>query len=500
MTDSEDSLPNILLVVWDACRYDYAFEHASFLQELASSNVKFENAVAPSPWSLPSHASIFSGRHPHEHGSCQFGESVETPVVETLSGRGYETYGVSANGFASQRTGFDESFDTFRYTGGRDRYIDGMDVSGRAQKLLRDDETSHADAFVHTLRRIPRQDHPIKSLANLATVGLGELATTSESLQRLPHPVFAPTSDYSYTPKKNTQMIKAILEGHDTEQPFFLFTNYMDTHRCYKPDSNLQEKHLGQTLSYSELVRLNEEVAAPFSFESRKAHDTLHEADVEDIRGLYVGEVETVDRHLQKIHETLEDEGLLEETVVVVTADHGENLGETDKMGRVRMGHEASVSDAVLHVPLVVAHPELEAVTIEDEFSLERLSELFTGLSDVAHPSDAIHSAIPDCAVSQYPATGGKDDTFEKYPEVPEETVRHRSSEHSAVAYGDGWRVIVESTGECWAFKNGERMALAEAPDKLVSQADDHLENLLELSADELSDSQVSQLEALGYI
>jgi predicted AlkP superfamily pyrophosphatase or phosphodiesterase len=49
MTDSEDSLPNILLVVWDACRYDYAFEHASFLQELASSNVNFENAVAPSP-------------------------------------------------------------------------------------------------------------------------------------------------------------------------------------------------------------------------------------------------------------------------------------------------------------------------------------------------------------------------------------------------------------------------------------------------------------------
>ena len=127
--------PNILLVVWDACRYDYAVEHASFLNELASSNLSFENAVAPSPWSLPSHASIFTGEYPHEHGSNRFGDSVDTPLVTELSDRGYTTYGVSANGFASQRTGFHEEFDEFRYTGGRDPYADGMDVSGTAQNV-----------------------------------------------------------------------------------------------------------------------------------------------------------------------------------------------------------------------------------------------------------------------------------------------------------------------------------------------------------------------------
>jgi arylsulfatase A-like enzyme len=501
-TDEADVPPNILFVVWDACRYDYAVEHASFLNELGSSNLWFENAIAPSPWSLPSHASIFTGAYPHEHGSNRFGDAIDTPLVRELSSWGYKTYGVSANGFASQRTGFHEDFDEFRYTGGRDLFIEGMDVSGISQEVLRDEGTSQKDALVHVLKQIPRQGYPLKSLANLAAVSTGELAAKFESLQRVPHPAFAPTSDYSYTPEKNTQKIQTILQNHSAEDPFFLFTNYMDTHRCYKPNDELQEKHIGRTLGYEELVRLNEDVAAPWEFESKKVCDELDESDVEDVRGLYAGEVETVDRHLQKLYQTLETQGLLDNTLIIITADHGENLGETDELGRRRMGHEASVSDAVLRVPLVVAHPELNAATISDEIPLKSLYDICSAITrstDISKNA-VLKSVTENAAVSEYPATGGADETVEKYPEVPKPVVEHRSLEDSVVAYDGSWKIVEESTGSGWYFQDGSRVKESEAPPSLVSLITECLESLADSSDTKLTDDQISHLESLGYI
>jgi len=504
MVDDEcTNPPNILLVVWDACRFDYAVEHAEFLNELASSNIWFENAIAPSPWSLPSHASIFSGKLPHQHGSTKFGDSIETPLVQELSAHGYDTYGVSANGFASQRTGFHRKFDQFRYTGGRDPFVEGLDVSGRSQDVLQQGDTSHRDALLQILQEIPRHKHPLKSVFNLLGVACGEISNKYEALQNIRHPVFAPTSDYSYNPQNNTDMIESMIRNQPSEDLFFLFTNYMDTHRCYKPSPELQKKHLGRTLEYDELVRLNEEIASPMEFETKKSTGELNEVDIQTIRSLYAGEVETADEHLSEIFYLLDRENLRQNTIVIVTADHGENLGETDEMGRRRMGHESSVSDAVLRVPLVIAHPKLDAVTIEEEVSLDFLYDFFLSVADGETPLEkTVRNAIPDtAAVSQYPATGGEDETLEKYPEVSKEVSRHRSLEDSAVAYDDGWKVVAESESGKWAFEKGTSVDIDNAPHELVEETADLLELLVgSTSSRELNEEKVSQLEDLGYI
>lgn len=501
--DERTNPPNILLVVWDACRFDYALEHAKFLNELASSNISFENAIAPSPWSLPSHASIFSGKLPHQHGSTKFGDSIETPLVQELSSHGYDTFGVSANGFASQRTGFHRKFDQFRYTGGRDPFVEGLDVSGKSQDVLRQGDASHRDALLQILQEIPRHKHPLKSVLNLLGVACGEISNKYEVLQNIRHPVFAPTSDYSYNPQNNTDMIGSLLQNQPADDPFFLFTNYMDTHRCYKPNPEIQKKHLGRTLKYDELVRLNEEIASPMEFETKKSTNDLNEDDIQTIRGLYAGEVETADKHLSKIVNLLESENLRQDTIVIVTADHGENLGEIDEMGRRRIGHEASVSDAVLRVPLVISHPKLDAVTIEEEVSLDFLYDLFLSVADGEMPlENTVRNAISDtAAVSQYPATGGGDETFEKYPEVSEEVIRHRSLEDSAVAYDDEWKVVAESESGKWAFERGSSVDVDNAPHELVEETADLLELLVgSASPHELNEEKVSQLEDLGYI
>lgn len=495
--------PNILLILWDACRFDYAVEHAEVLSGLAESNIWFERAIAPSPWSLPSHASIFTGEYPHEHGCHRLDGSIDTDLVQRLSERGYRTVGISANGFASQRTGFHEGFDEFYYTGGRERYPEGMDVSGFAQRNLRADDSSRLGVLGQTVKELAKHPYPVKSTVNLLSVGCGELADTYEVLQRIPHPVFSPDSGYCYAPERNTGKLESVLH-RDQSSPFFVFMNYMDTHRPYKPRSDLQEKHLGTSLSFKELRRVNERVAYPWEFIDALENGELDEDDVQTVRRLYAGEVETVDEHLGRIRVLLEDAGLLEDTILIVTSDHGENLGEVDERGWRRMGHEASVSEAVLHVPLLVAHPGLDGRTVHDPVSLKDLYELVLNGADelVETGGESIPGLLPfeGVVASQYPATGGQK-FFTRHPEVSAETIKHRVSEHTAVAYDEVWKVIAESTGERWAGEDGGERQYGEAPELLVETVEGHLARLEETGhGGTLSQEDISQLEALGYL
>lgn len=127
--------PNVLLLVWDACRTDY-LHHAKTFGELASDGIAFKAATAPSRWSLPSHASIFHGSLPSSHGICNRHDHVfaENPLVTALNDEGYYTAGVSANFFASAAFDFDREFDQFTYTRRNtdDQGIDIGDATNRA--------------------------------------------------------------------------------------------------------------------------------------------------------------------------------------------------------------------------------------------------------------------------------------------------------------------------------------------------------------------------------
>ena len=500
MTDTTDTPPNILCIVWDACRADYAAAHTSNLDELAGENVLFEDAVAPAPWSLPSHASMLSGRSPAEHGSCRVGDSMGCRTAELLSDRGYTCYGVSANGFASQRTGFDESFDEFFYTGGRDLYPEGIDVSGRAQGIMRAEGKGHSDALWEILRSIPANEHSLKSLVNLFAVGCGELALSVEGLQRIPHPWFAPDSGYCYDPTQNTDRLERLLA--DEDGPFFVFMNYMDTHRPYKPSEDRQRSRLGETLSRRELRRLNESVAHPSKFLEAVETGELAEDDVETLRELYIAELERVDEELGEIRSVLERTGHREDTLVAVTSDHGENLGETDDMGHRRMGHEASVSDTVLSVPLVVAHPELDARTVEDRVSLTDLHHLFVDGADRLLESggdDLGGLGRDEPVVSHYPAVGAAE-LFERYPDAPREALAFRVEVDVVVAYSDDWKVVVASNGDRWARAGEAVVDYQEVPSELRELSERELSELESGESEALSDEELSQLEALGYI
>ncbi len=114
--------PNIVLIVLDTTRsdrlsvYGHSRKTTPFLERFGSSGVRFDQAWSVSSWTLPSHATMFTGLHPDEHGATQenftISEDLDT-LAERLKTRGYQTAGFSNNPWVSHRVGLTQGFDHF---------------------------------------------------------------------------------------------------------------------------------------------------------------------------------------------------------------------------------------------------------------------------------------------------------------------------------------------------------------------------------------------------
>jgi arylsulfatase A-like enzyme len=114
--------PNILLIVMDTQRadniscYGYPKETTPNIDRIASEGAIFLNNITPGVWTLPSHASLFTGRYVSGHGADANCEvlPVEFPTMAEILGRlGYQTIGFSNNGWVSRRTGVARGFQEF---------------------------------------------------------------------------------------------------------------------------------------------------------------------------------------------------------------------------------------------------------------------------------------------------------------------------------------------------------------------------------------------------
>lgn len=496
--------PNILFIVWDACRLDTAEQNAPNLASLAEDNLWFENAITPAGYSLPAHASIMSGEYLHEHGifsrTHQFGA---LPLLDRLSERAYTLYGVSANGFASPRYRFDEPFDSFYNTQGQMVFPEGLDVHRHARNDTEADGQFSSDDLDYTslLRSVFTHDHPLRSLVNVSSAAVSELARRYPALQKLPHHRFSRFHEFSYSPSRNTRVIRSIIDREaDGTDPFFLFTNYMDAHHPYAPPDRLQREFCDRTFSYRELSEIAE-ISHPWNYLRRVQNgNSLDRDTLETLRCLYAGEVRSADEHLGKILDSLKQAGMYENTLVIVTADHGENLGETDRLGETRIGHECSASDHLLRVPLVIAHPALAAATIDELVSIKDLSSLLTeGLDGLLSSNGTDYTPLkpPQGIVRSQIPPPANPTLQERYPELSDILERSLS-----VAYFEDWKVVVTSRDETFCWKDDEPREVDEAPEPVRDRAAADLSSLVKLSRDrrELTEAEIAHLDSLGYL
>jgi arylsulfatase A-like enzyme len=144
-----------------------------------------------------------------------------------------------------------------------------------------------------------------------------------------------------------TDRFKAWIDRHGS-RPFFAFINYVEPHAAYRPPAPFRERFLAEERKDTAWGRTKNVAVHRFN-----AGDLVYSGDdLAAFSDLYDGAVAYQDARMGEALDHLRETGLLDDTLVIITADHGENLGEHDLLG-----HEFCVYNTLLHVPLIVRLP-----------------------------------------------------------------------------------------------------------------------------------------------
>lgn len=296
--------PNVLLLILDTVRastlslYGNPLPTTPFLEELAQRGVVFDWAIAPAPWTLPSHASMFTGRWPSELRADWRSalEQKQTTLAEVLAARGYRTGGFTANLQAtSVETGLGQGFERY-------------------------------------------EDHPPQLDVLIRSTAIGFQLFNRFIVWRL---------GQQQVGRKPASVVRQsfldwVGEGRG-ERPFFAFLNFFDAHIPYDPTPRFLGR-FGPVTAHSRRLR-----GGPGSEGNRLARDSTWIVE----RGWrYAEAIATIDEEIRAIVAGLESRGLLHNTLIVVTADHGELFGQHGLFGH---GHSLYIDE--IRVPLIIVPP-----------------------------------------------------------------------------------------------------------------------------------------------
>jgi arylsulfatase A-like enzyme len=312
------SAPDVILVTLDTTRADhlstYGYDRATspHLTTFAADALLFTEARSPAAWTLPGHASLFTGMYPSRHGAHFAGTRLPgesrdgRPMVafplapsavtmaEALRDRGYQTGGFVAN--------FSYLYRDFGVAQGFGRYEDAPRLLFRLRPVA---------------LRLAQQVQPPFCLAPI----------------RSAHEINAAAL--------------AWLDRASPSRPVFLFVNYMEAHQP-RLAASPYDRWSRELPEHERLARRN------LYYE----HAVRNLPDVERrfIAANYDGQVASMDEALGELLEALRARGRYEKALVIVTADHGEFLGEHEQMGHIGQ----MLYEPVLHIPLVVKYPGAE--------------------------------------------------------------------------------------------------------------------------------------------
>lgn len=292
----EPARPNVLLVSIDSLRadhlsaYGYTRETSPQIDMLAAGGAMFEHAFSTTSWTLPSHIALFTSMHDLVHGVV-FHDRALDPLRTTLP-EVFQQHGYATAGFYSGPY----LVPAFGFGRGFDTYVPCMDYL--------DPEALERTEFAPASHQASHSDVTSPCLRDAVVSWLDE----------------APA------------------------RPFFLFLHMWDVHYDYIPPPEYARRFT------------DPDHESPIDFtgfqRNRAINRRMNPRDLAHLIGLYDGEIAYTDHHLGQIVARLEALGLLDDTLIVVTSDHGDAFFEHGVKG-----HQNDLYDEVLHIPLIFSWP-----------------------------------------------------------------------------------------------------------------------------------------------
>ncbi len=342
--------PDIVLLVLDTQRADrlsyngYARETSPYIDRLAADSTIFRYAFSTAQWTIPSHASMFTGLYPSIHTTNQSRSVLPgnlPTLAERLRGSGYFTTAFCNNPLVGVVN-----------NGLRRGFLSFLNYSG----LL----TSHPNQASVGAGWIDRYRQLFKRIvANLLNRIQDSFARSELMLAFSFTPFMVPLWQTALSFKGNTarslnDAARMLTErqGVGRDQPIFAFINLMGTHAPYRPPHRFIERFAPHILRDKSarryLNRFNSDIygwlaplSGPINSEHKQTLDTIYDA-----------EVAHQDERVGAFLDALRHSGRLDRTMIITCADHGDHLGE-----KQLIGHSFAAYNEVVHVPLLIHDP-----------------------------------------------------------------------------------------------------------------------------------------------
>jgi arylsulfatase A-like enzyme len=288
--------PNVLIVLWDTARADrmsvYGHDRPTTpkLAEFAAEAAVFEHAISPGMWTLPTHASFFTGLPPQTHGASathRWLDDHHETLAERFDEAGWDTFAFSSNLVAGQlmnvTQGFDKAFFTYK--------------------------------------------EPYKAKARAAT--LAKLIPGDSSTEMSPEWKNGTERDAEFwdnavykdaAPLISSELLRWLDERQAQDRPFFAYVNFMEAHTPRVPSKSARERVLTPDLLQLGLDT-DQSLFTEVAWIVGKHEYT--DRQLEAIRGVYDASLVDLDDATAELFAGLEARGVLDDTIVVVLSDHG---------------------------------------------------------------------------------------------------------------------------------------------------------------------------------
>ena len=411
--------PNVLIVLWDTVRADhltpYGYEKPTtpklgqWAQEEA---VVFENALSPAMWTVPSHASMFTGLMASSHGAgydWRWLDHHHMTFAEWFNQHGWATYAFSANpNLSTGRVNLLQGFDHADLSWGR-KWKGKVNRNTRQKLLKKDRSTEISPAY------------------------RGGASSTFS---------------YNAGPVTEEAFVQWLDKRQSQDKPWFVYLNYMEAHKPRVPSVESRRK-----MADDETIRLG--LATDLTLKSQLEYSyylkEYSEAELKAVEAVYDATLVDLDEATASLFDALRERGELENTIVVFTSDHGEALGEQHLFG-----HRHGVYQTLVHVPLIVSYPGvLEPGRVTERVSNLDIYSTVCELAGIDKPETPMSrgnlmASVGQAAQSVFTESISIDrlgwDKIRKwYPENFDDDPRARM--FKSVVLGD-WKLILGSDGK----------------------------------------------------